>query len=50
MLYNLTEPNTTLESIHMISPYTFTFNGLILLFTIVIVLTLIIVIYVKKMV
>jgi len=48
MMYNITPPNTTLDSIQLIKPYTFTFEGLILLFIIVIILTLITVIYVKK--
>lgn len=48
MFYNLSQPNTTLDSLHTISPYTFHFNGLIVLFIIVIVITLISVIYVKK--
>lgn len=48
MFYNLSQPNTTLDSIQMISPYTFTFNGVIILCTVVIILTLISVILIKK--
>jgi hypothetical protein len=50
MLYNISPPNTTLDSIQMFSPYTVTFDGLIILFTIVIILTLLIVICIKKMI
>jgi len=50
MIYNLSQPNTTLESIGAITPYTFTFNGLILLFIVVIVLTLVAVVCVKRMI
>ena len=49
-MYNLSQPNTTLESIGAITPYTFTFNGLILLFIVVIVLTLVAVVCVKRMI
>jgi hypothetical protein len=49
MIYNISAPNTTIESVQAISPYTFTFNGMIVLFIIVIILTLITVICIKKM-
>lgn len=49
MIYNISQPNTTLDSIDLIHPYVFTFNGLILLFTIVIILTIILVIGIKKL-
>lgn len=48
MMYNISAPNTTLESIHAIQPYNFTFNGLIVLFIIVIAIMLIMVICIKK--
>jgi len=50
MIYNISAPNTTLESVHAITPYTFTFNGLIVIFIIVIILTLIAVICAKRMI
>lgn len=31
MIYNISAPNTTLESIQAITPYTFTFDGLIVI-------------------
>lgn len=50
MFYNISQPNTTLDSIQMITPYTFTFNGVIVLCIIVIILTLISVICIKKLI
>jgi hypothetical protein len=50
MIYNVSPPNTTLDSIQMITPYTFTFEGTIALFIIVIILTLIMVLCIKKMI
>jgi len=49
MIYNISQPNTTLDSITAITPFTFTFNGIILLFIIVIILTIISVICIKKL-
>jgi len=50
MLYNLSAPNTTIDSIQMTSPYVVTFEGLILLFIVVIILTILLVISVKKII
>ena len=50
MMYNVSPPNTTLDSIQMTSPYVVTFEGLILLFIIVVILTIFFVICIKKLI
>lgn len=50
MIYNISSPNITLDSIQVLPQYTFSLNGLILFFIIVITLTLITVICAKKMI
>ena len=50
MLYNISSPNTTIDSIQMTTPYVVTFEGLILLFSIVIILTILLVVCIKKMI
>jgi hypothetical protein len=50
MIYNVSPPNTTIDSIQMTTPYIVTFEGLILLFIIVIILTIFFVICVKKLI
>jgi|WetSurMetagenome_2_1015567.scaffolds.fasta_scaffold09965_3 hypothetical protein len=50
MLYNISSPNTTIDSIQMVTPYIVTFDGLILLFTITIILTIFFVICIKKLI
>ena len=49
MLYNLSEPNITIDSIAATPPYMFSTTGLIVLFIIIIIITLLSVICVKKM-
>jgi len=49
MIYNVSAPNITIDSISTTPPYMFSTSGLIVLFIIVIILTLISVICVKKM-
>jgi hypothetical protein len=50
MFYNISQPNTTLDSINIIPPYTFSISGLILLFIIIIIVILLFVISAKKMI
>ena len=49
MIYNVSEPNATIDSIHGMLNYTFSTTGLIIFFIIIIIITLITVICVKKM-
>lgn len=49
MMYNISQPNLTLDSISTTQQYMFSTSGLIVLFIIVIIVTLITVICVKKM-